>query len=231
MKKIIFSIVFFSGVASVYAQVNAGSVIDLNPSKNTFLDASEYTQMANTSEGKGLNFPRTNLTTFTFDTSDLGQYQYFKTGFDGMIVYNIATGKTGTNPATQGIQVDVEPGFYYFYNPTATEDTVDVSAGRWVRIGGGNAAPAVAGSLVATGTFTHNGGNSAVLSNVPTDIKAITGIKIVRTDDNGTLLQGGVAATTFYSYDRANQTMVFGQGVMSTSMPAGTYSYVIEYTK
>lgn len=230
MKKIIYAMVLLGGVFSVSAQVNSGSVIDLNPNKNTFLDASEYTQMANTSEGKGLNFPRTNLTTFTFDTSDLGQYQYFKTGFDGMVVYNIATGKTGANPATQGIQVDVEPGFYYFYNPTANENTTDVSTGRWIRIGGGNAVGA-AGVYVAKGTFVHDGGNNAILSELPLDVKAIVGIRIARTDDNGAILQGGVAATTFYSYERATKKIVFGQGIISTPMPAGTYSYEIEYTK
>lgn len=229
MKKIILFAIAFIGVEA-NAQVNLGSDPNNVSTRNTFLDASGFSNFDPTI-GKGLNFPRTDLTTWAFKLDDLGQYQYFPTAFDGMIVYNTATGKTGSNAATQGIQVDVEPGFYYFYNPTATADTADVSAGKWVRIGGGNVAPAVAGSLVATGTFTHNGGNSAVLSAVPTNIKAITGIKIVRTDDNGTLLQGGVAATTFYSYDKASRTMVFGQGVMSTSMPAGNYSYVIEYTK
>lgn len=39
MKKIIILAVTFLGYYSVNAQVNAGSAIDLNPNKNTFLDA------------------------------------------------------------------------------------------------------------------------------------------------------------------------------------------------
>lgn len=191
----------------------------------------EYTQTSDPSMGRGINFPRTDLTKFKFNTSDLAQYQYFKTGFDGFIVYNTGKGSTGSDLATQGIVVNVEPGFYYFSNPTATEDTSDVSAGQWVRIGGG-ASTSVAGANVATGTFTHAGGIKAVLGdNVPTDLKAITGIKIVRVDDNGAKLEGGVAATTFYSYDKATRTIAFGQGVMATSMPKGEYHYTIEYTK
>ncbi|MDY3337641.1 hypothetical protein PG279_00430 [Riemerella anatipestifer] len=117
-----------------FSQVNVGTNTNTLTNKNTFLDASGFTETAISGTGKGLNFPRTNLTTFAFDTSDLGQYQYFKTGFDGLVVYNTATGKTGTNTATQGQQIDVTPGFYYFSNPTATEDTTNLSSGKWVRL-------------------------------------------------------------------------------------------------
>lgn len=231
MKKITILAIAFLGYVNVSAQINSGAVIDLNPNKNTFIDASEYTQTADVSAGRGINFPRTDLTRFKFDISDLGQYQYFKTGFDGFIVYNTGEGKTGNELNTQGIVVDVKPGFYYFSNPTATEDSTDVSTGKWVRIGG-EVSTSVAGANVATGIFTHDGSNKSVLgNNVPTDLKAITSIKIARIDDNGAKLEGGVAATTFYSYDKATRTIVFGQGPISTSMPAGEYSYTIEYTK
>lgn len=232
MKKYIFiaSSILLSSVA--YGQVelqnapNTDGIVNDAP----FLDASGYTG-ADMGVGKGLLFPRTDLTTFEFKTDKLGGFQFFSTAFDGMIVYNTKSGKTGNNPATQGIQVDVEPGFYYFSHPGGDENTTDVSAGKWVRIGGG-ASTSVAGANVATGTFTHAGGIQAVLGdNVPTDLKAITGIKIVRIDDNGAKLEGGVAATTFYSYDKATRTISFGQGVMATSMPKGEYHYTIEYTK
>lgn len=211
------------------AQVNLGSSPNNLDNRNTFFDASGFTKYDATI-GKGLNFPRTDLTTWKFNLEDLGKYQFFPTAYDGMIVYNIKTGKTGGDPATQGQQVNVEPGFYYFYNPNATEDTNDVSAGRWVRIGGGNASLS---SNIVRGTFDHKGGNSAVLdNNMPTDIKSIVSVKIARTNDIvNNKLEGGVMATTFYSYDKSTRTMVFGQGAISTSMPAGTYTYEIEYTK
>lgn len=37
--------------------------------------------------------------------------------------------------------------------------------------------------------------------------------------------------TSLYSYDDATKKAVFGQGAMSTSIPAGNYEYVIGYSK
>lgn len=224
---------FISALA--FSQVNLESKPEAgNISSGTpFLDASSYYHegvSGSNNIGKGLVFPQVDLVNFEFNVTQPDGATVLPTWYDGMVVYNKSTGTTLTTGNRSSTATAVTPGFYYFYNPNGV-DNQNVTAGRWVRIDGGNVAPAVPNSLVATGTFTHNGGNSAKLTNVPADIKAITGIKIVRTDDNDALLQGGVAATTFYSYDRANKTMVFGQGVMSTSMPAGTYSYVIEYTK
>lgn len=232
MKKII-SLAFFALSVVVYSQVKVPNIPENTiENQNPFFDASGYTKDPDKSLGKGLYFPQTDLTQWIFMT-DMISRSNFVTAFDGMVVYNTTTGTVnadGSESSTKGQTVEVTPGFYYFYNPTGA-DTRTVTNGKWVRIDGGNATPAVPNSLVATGTFNHDGGNSAKLTNVPKDIKAITGVKIVRTDDNGALLQGGVAATTFYSYEKATKTIVFGQGVMSTSMPAGTYSYVIEYTK
>lgn len=227
MKKYIstLAVVMFS-VAYSQVQTNGKPTNNLD-NTNYFLDGSFFNGQADKSVGKLLGFPQTDLSTFEFKTQ-IAEDEVVTSFFDGVVVYNTVTGKTGANPDTQGIQVDIEPGFYYFYNPDGVTNQ-SVATGKWIKISGGNAT--VPGSLVATGTFTHNGGNSAVLSSVPTDIKAITGIKIVRTDDNGALLEGGVAATTFYSYEKATKKIVFGQGVISTSMPAGNYSYVIEYTK
>ena len=149
MKKIYTILGLFSTFILAYSQITVAANPDLvGNSKNTFIDATEFTNLANSSAAKGLNFPRTNLTTFTFNTTDLGQYQYSKTAFDGMVVYNTGTGQTGANVSTQGQRVTVEPGFYYFSNPTATEDNTDVSTGKWIRIGGADAA-ALAGQFWA----------------------------------------------------------------------------------
>jgi len=130
MKNIYLFLISVSMTVAVQAQVNVGSNPDLVANRNAFLDASGFTFFDPTI-GKGLVFPRVDLTNWAFDLSDLGGYQYFMTGFDGMIVYNTATGLTGGNPETQGIQVSVSPGFYYFYNPNHTEDDIDVSQGQW----------------------------------------------------------------------------------------------------
>jgi len=72
-----------------------------------------------------LYFPRTDLTTWTFNTGLLDGIT-FPTAFDGMIVYNVGT---GTTVSGHGQQVQVEPGFYYFYNPTGYDD---ISTGMWL---------------------------------------------------------------------------------------------------
>ncbi|UVD87739.1 fibrobacter succinogenes major paralogous domain-containing protein [Ornithobacterium rhinotracheale] len=144
MKKIFISLSLL-GLAVGYAQNTTNSTIALTIDKNYFLDGS-FNTFSKVSLGKGLNFPRTDLTKFEFSTTDLGGYQYSRTAFDGMIVYNTAKGTTGSNAATQGKQVSVTPGFYYFYNPKGTEKTTDLSEGQWVRLG----AEAVAGTTLGT---------------------------------------------------------------------------------
>lgn len=237
MRKIIFlGVLTFSSIA--FAQVNIQSEAQVAiDQQNPFLDASGYVSFEN-NIGKGLYFPRTDLRTWEFKKDLLGGYNNFKTAFDGMVVYNTGSGKTGNNPETQGIQVDVEPGFYYFFNPEADPNenfgagATDVSKGKWVRIGGGAATSSSTANKVS-GTFNLAvGTNNVVLSAMPeaADIKAIKTINIYRTDENGKL-EGGVVANTLYSYDEATKKAVFGTGVISSSLPAGNYAYEVEYIK
>lgn len=226
-KTYIIALSFFGIMVNAQVTTNGNTAADLFDT-NYFLDASLFNNKSDKSIGKLLGFPQTDLKTFEFNL-DVVTNDIVSSGFDGVVVYNTATGKTGNNPTTQGIQVDIEPGFYYFYNPNGAANQ-SVEEGKWVRIGGG-ASTSVATGNVATGTFNHDGGTKAILGNMPTDLKAITSIKIARVDDNGALLEGGVVSTTFYSYDKATKTIAFGQGAMSTSMPKGNYSYTIEYTK
>lgn len=84
-------------------------------SQSAFLDASANTFSNSIRTGKGLAFPRTDLTTFQF-VSD-GNIFSFPTRYDGMIVYNTATGVTTSTFSGVGSQT-VAPGFYYFSNPS-----------------------------------------------------------------------------------------------------------------
>jgi hypothetical protein len=126
----------------------------LEGNQNPFLDAStNYDISINpSSTGKGMVFPRTDLTTFTFRT-ELMDGINFPTALDGMIVYNVATGSTmETTPfggfgqplkADNGVVASVAPGFYYFSNPVRldeflqplTADTVEF--GKWLPLGTG----------------------------------------------------------------------------------------------
>lgn len=94
--------------------------------ESVFLDASSFSNSPNV--GKGISFPRVNLTTFTFVTQVANALK-FPTGYDGMIVYNTASGMTPASGA--GVQTMVRPGFYYFRNPGTVSN---VSAGQWVAI-------------------------------------------------------------------------------------------------
>lgn len=230
IKKIVtvFGLAIFSlGYSQVQTNENMVSTLKRT---NFFLDASLFNGQSDKSVGKLLGFPSTDLKTFEFKTQ-VAEDEVVTSFFDGVIVYNTATGKTGANPATQGIQVDVEPGFYYFYNPNGVVNG-NVNEGRWVRIGGGVATSSSTANKVS-GTFNLAvGTNNVVLSAMPeaADIKAIKTINIYRTDENGKL-EGGVVANTLYSYDEATKKAVFGTGVISSSLPAGNYAYEVEYIK
>ena len=103
-------------------------VLNFLPNQVPFFDASTSFN-GTTNKGKGLVFPQTDLTAFTFITTALDGTT-FPSAFDGMIVYNIGTGKTVVG---QGIQADVKPGFYYFSNPTGGS-TKAITSGKWVRV-------------------------------------------------------------------------------------------------
>lgn len=109
------------------AQVKSNYTISNSISnQNPFLDAStNFNSSANL--GKGLVFPRTNLTTFTFKTTSLDGIT-FPTAFDGMLVYNTGTGNTLPG---QGIVTAVTPGFYYFSNPNGVNS---IANGKWMKI-------------------------------------------------------------------------------------------------
>lgn len=116
------------------AQINTQSGVNATINQeNPFLDASGYLRSPN-NIGKGLYFPKTDLTTWEFKTSTINPGK-FSTYFDGMIVYNSGTGKTIADTAKGGKQVDVTPGFYYFKNPNQSAPRGSVANGEWVRLG------------------------------------------------------------------------------------------------
>ncbi|RAR75315.1 beta strand repeat-containing protein, partial [Flavobacterium aciduliphilum] len=151
-KKVIITLFVLAAFYSVSlkAQVNTNQVPQNAISgENAFIDASTNFNDAN-SLGKGLVFPRTDLTAWEFKTDALDGIM-FPNAFDGMIVYNTATGNT---PSGQGDVVAVTPGFYYFFNP---DGNFDITTGHWVRIGGADQSH----SLVSgAGTPDNNSGTN-----------------------------------------------------------------------
>ncbi|OCA69866.1 hypothetical protein BBH99_03505 [Chryseobacterium contaminans] len=213
--------------------------------QSAFMDASGatngFSDDANTKDGKGLVFPRTNLTNFTF-ASTTGDEDNFPTAYDGMIVYNTGTGNTPATGSGIGAQA-VTPGFYYFSNPTAGPASGNFSAatGRWVAIG---ASPKVTigttetttNTLINTptgdkqlyaikGTFTASGTSTAVSIPAPAGITAMYGITIYKAGTNT------VYDRSLYSYDTTSGNAITGSPNMSVVYPNGTYDYVLEYLK
>ncbi|WP_343644004.1 hypothetical protein [Chryseobacterium sp.] len=95
------------------------------PNSSAFIDASSNTVFNSSANiGKGLLFPRTDLTQFNaFGGSPIGVPTSYANFYDGFIVYNTATsGRAGVG-ATEG---SLTPGYWYYDNKTRT-----VNGGTW----------------------------------------------------------------------------------------------------
>ncbi|MBV7439869.1 hypothetical protein KRX57_00375 [Weeksellaceae bacterium TAE3-ERU29] len=126
----------FSSKAQAQIRTNAAVDAAIN-NQNPFLDASSQSLFSNI--GKGIVFPRTNLTTFKFKTDLIdGSGTYFPTAFDGMLVYNTHVEENATidDPATGSYTLDLKEGFYYFSNPNG-DTSGNLAGGRWKPLGSG----------------------------------------------------------------------------------------------
>ncbi|AZB27475.1 MULTISPECIES: hypothetical protein [Chryseobacterium] len=247
MKKfIIATVALLAFTIKANAQVVSNGTVTANiTGENPFFDASTSfdTSVDPTTSGKGLVFPRTNLTTFVFKTDLLDGIQ-FPTAFDGMIVYNAASGNTPASGSGIGNQA-VTPGYYYFSNPGAS---TDVTAGRWLPLGGSvspkvtvgtaetttntliNVSPGVDKQVYAIrGSFTTTGTSTTVSIPSPSGMTSLYGITIYKVSGTGNKV---VYSRDLYSYNiGATNNAVTGSPSMSVVYPADTYDYVLEYIK
>ncbi|ASK30352.1 hypothetical protein CEY12_09605 [Chryseobacterium sp. T16E-39] len=204
---------------------------------NYFMDASNFEGLANKSYGRGLGFPRTDLTSFVFNKATASD-EVVVSDFDGMVVYNSATGNT---TAGQGVTTAVVPGFYYFSNPG---NPGNITNGKWIAIGGNSGGSSdkinITSNETAThtlinnaqvyavkGTFAASGTSTNVDIPSPAGMKGMYGITIYKAGSNT------VYSRDLYSYTlgTANGNAVTGSQSMSVVYPAGTYDYVLEYLK
>lgn len=250
MKKIVLLSIFCFLSSNAFSQIATNqSTVATITDENPFLDASSnFDQSANSSNtiGKGLVYPRTDLTTWIFKT-DIVDGINFPTGFDGMIVYNTGTGTTLTGTDNPSVASNVAPGFYYFSNPMvagSATGSAAVATGRWVPLGGSGKVDVTTSETITNtlvngnqvyakkGTFTVSGTSTAPTSYAPAPItvpaSATAGIYRVTVYRAGT---GSVFANGVYSYDITNGNLITGSPSMSVVYPAGTYDYVVEYTK
>lgn len=225
MKKNIYTIILLLFVNIISSQIQSNSVTLDNAiyGENPFFDLSTNFDPAITgsnNEGKGLVFPRTDLTSWTFITTLLDGVT-FPTAFDGMVVFNTGTGLTGATPATQGQQVSVAPGFYYFSNPSGTNT---VNNGSWLPIGGTKGdikSKTVVVTVPANPTnATLNLGTNVITAN---EVNTYLGAKVY---DNAT---NKLIMTADSDYDKATNVLTTGNGFMYQVLPAGTYKVVVDY--
>ncbi|MGV2452311.1 UNVERIFIED_CONTAM: hypothetical protein POZ17_19050 [Ralstonia mannitolilytica] len=221
--------------STFFAQLRSnGTVSATVATQSVFLDASANGFTTSTSNGKGLAFPRTNLTTFTFVTPVTSALN-FPTAYDGMIVYNSTAGTTPATGSGIGNQT-VGVGFYYFSNPTPTP-AFSSASGQWLPLGSAPKENILTTETVTNrqvnnaqiygikGTFTANGTTTAVTIPAPGGITALYGITIYKAGTNN------VYSRELYSYDISTGAAVTGSPSMSVVYPSGTYDYVLEYLK
>ncbi|RMZ59058.1 hypothetical protein D1632_15985 [Chryseobacterium nematophagum] len=126
LKKIL-PLVFLLAVSSFYGQVRISNSIlnTVAPNSSAFIDASsnpEYNLSRNV--GKGLLYPRTDLTTFTaFSGVPVGIPNSYPSYYDGFVLFNTATSGTAGVGATDGTLCR---GFWYYDNPSN-----NVTGGTW----------------------------------------------------------------------------------------------------
>ncbi|SMP03634.1 hypothetical protein [Chryseobacterium profundimaris] len=137
MKKIVILTAAFIAVAAKSQILTNSAPVSGITNSSVILDAStNYSAEAGESNNKhkGIVIPSVDLVKFEFDLS-LANGITFPTYFDGMIVYNRATGTTLTSGNRSSTATAVSPGYYYFYNPNGASNG-NVKGGEWRAMGG-----------------------------------------------------------------------------------------------
>ncbi|WP_294317780.1 tail fiber domain-containing protein [uncultured Chryseobacterium sp.] len=138
MKKNILTVAALVVFAGMQAQIQTNNgVTNGITNSNVLLDGSSgFSTEAGAGPyvGKGVVIPSVDLVNFQFDLSQADGFT-FPTYFDGMIVYNNATGNTLTTGNRPSTSLAVTPGFYYFYNPNGASNG-NITGGQWKALGG-----------------------------------------------------------------------------------------------
>jgi dihydroxyacetone kinase DhaKLM complex PTS-EIIA-like component DhaM len=244
MKKIYNKLIILSTVVVLFSVTTVAQIRTFNSPNNgvagnssAFIDASSSIGANNSASlGKGILFPKTDLTIFSnfLSVGTLGLPNNYRNYFDGMIVYNTATGQSSIG------DVSVEPGFYYYSNPGQNFPTGNVNAGTWKPLGSAeapkvhvtenevtetnlvmaNTATEKVISITGTadGITTHMDLGTSVLS----EDTVVNFRKAIICDSNGTQV---LVATG--SYDSATNKFVTGNGMMNICLPAAN-DYKVE---
>lgn len=216
--------------------VQAPDVTDAANS-NVFLDASTTFSIyggAVNNVGKGMIVPGVDLVNFEFILSTPGPEVdgiTFPTFFDGMIVYNTATGTTLTTGNRSSTATAVTPGFYYYsnllgndnYNNVSGDAQVATALGRWLPLGG-----------ESTGIKSKT--VEVIVPANPTTATLDLGTAVIAADEVDTFLgakiydnSGNLVMTADSAYNKTTNLLTTGNGIMYQVLAAGTYQVVVDY--
>ena len=244
MKNIILiTILIFGCIYHTSGQIKSnGNISETISDQSAFFDLSGSNFNNTTNKGKGLVFPQTDLTVFEFVQD--GNIANFSTGYDGMIVYNTATGNTvpndGTNFTGVGSQ-PVEPGFYYFSNPTSASVNGN---GEWKPLeGSGDPRYIISATEAKTNADIGNTNNAEYVKEVTVVVSGLTRTQLDLSNDFTTeeidrfrkaLIydsSGNFVMEASAGYNTSTNELVTGNGMMNKLLPDDTYTIEIYYTK
>jgi len=212
-----FIFTFLCGISLAFGQIRTNNQVSGNiVGSAAFLDASSNVFSNSINNGKGLAFPRTDLTTFTFAAD--GNFISFPTYYDGMVVYNTASGTTPASGSGVGEQ-QVEPGFYYFSNPTSESI---ISNGRWIPFSTATDGITMTGTLSTTTTGLVSEVLTLNLSvdNTPPDVFDLSSFEEVKTGQGTPSTQTFIpsaasgdlyvdtSSSTLWTYNGTNWTLI-----------------------
>jgi hypothetical protein len=229
MKKSTIIILFALLCIKTTAQIRA---IDGTPSlvltSSAFLDASSNVNYdTSTNSGKGIVFPRVNLTTFTSFLGVNGTGSSFRNRYDGYVVYNTATSGSAGVGATQG---PLTAGFWYYDNSTAGVGTGTIGGGTWKSIGTSSdkniaTTESLLDKINSIQLYAKSGTITLAADAMSTTLAEPTGMtKLYRLIVYQSGIQVGVNSYT-------GGVIIFGGDNFASLRTAGTYTYTIEYFK
>ena len=242
-------LLLFTSVSFSQIQINESTNPGLITSSYAFLDGSQSGGYdAFNSAGKGIIFPRTDLTLVEVGGNNPNNQLYdlngggllgSKTYYDGLVVFNTGTGPipaSGMGSST----ADVSAGFYYYRNTGNSWNS-----GIWTPLGGEGSSPKV---HITENTPTET--NLVTVNATMEKVVSITGTAdgITTHMDLGTTVLPGDTVINFRkaiicdstgkqvlvatgSYDTATNKFVTGNGMMNMCLPQATnYKVELYYT-
>ncbi|MCW3160832.1 autotransporter outer membrane beta-barrel domain-containing protein [Chryseobacterium oryctis] len=200
----------WSGIAQSQVRIANSNLNIALPGSSAFIDASSnLTYNSTTNVGKGLLYPRVDLSVFTaFGGVPIGIPGSFPTYYDGFVVYNIKEGGIAGVGTTQGT---LAPGFWYYDNKSGT-----INGGTWKPLGLSSEGTSITNALSSTAntlTSTVNG-VSATAPVVNTNTLSLSGSNITSIV-NG-VLSNSLDLTPAISTATTNSLTLSGNNLTST---------------